>query len=692
MKDAKRYTVTAALPYANGPLHIGHLAGAYLPADIYARYLRLIGKDVVFICGSDEHGAPITIRAKQEGVSPQQIVDKYHAQMKHSFEKVGISFDIFHRTSSDIHHETAQEFFLELYNKGVFVEQETEQFYDEEFKQFLADRYVKGTCPKCSYPEAYGDQCESCGSTLNALDLIHPISVLSGKKPKLRKTKHWYLPLDKDQEWLKEWINNGMYKGKIHHDPKEWKKNVMGQVGSWLNDGLQARAITRDLEWGVSVPPQIPGAENKKLYVWLDAPIGYISATKQLALDGKIANWEQYWKDDDTALIHFIGKDNIVFHTIIFPSILNAKGGFNLPVNVPGNEFMNLEGDKISTSRNWAIWAHEFVDEHPEKIDEFRYVLCANIPETKDSEFTWVDFQTRVNSELVAAYGNFVNRIMVLNHKYFDGVVPPSSSEYKNISDDAMLVVKDARENIAGLIEQYKFRDALDALMLVARDANKFLTTYEPWKSIKSDEKEAKAVLHACTQIVANLGVLSQPFMPQAAAKVFDMLNIEASAWSDAGGLNLIPSGHQLGNPQLLFEKIDGDFVAAQREKLKLTKSQQTDKKYAPVKDEIQFDDFAKMDIRIGTIIEAKKVKKADRLLEIVVDLGFEKRTVISGIAEYFNAEDIIGKQVQVLVNLASRKMRGIESQGMILFAEDLEGKLHFVSPPHDLENGSEVA
>ena len=692
MKDAKRYTVTAALPYANGPLHIGHLAGAYLPADIYARYLRLIGKDVVFICGSDEHGAPITIRAKQEGVSPQQIVDKYHAQMKHSFEKVGISFDIFHRTSSDIHHETAQEFFLELYNKGVFVEQETEQFYDEEFKQFLADRYVKGTCPKCSYPEAYGDQCESCGSTLNALDLIHPISVLSGEKPKLRKTKHWYLPLDKDQEWLKEWINNGMYKGKIHHDPKEWKKNVLGQVGSWLNDGLQARAITRDLEWGVSVPPQIPGAENKKLYVWLDAPIGYISATKQLALDGKIDNWEQYWKDDDTALIHFIGKDNIVFHTIIFPSILNAKGGFNLPVNVPGNEFMNLEGDKISTSRNWAIWAHEFVDEHPEKIDEFRYVLCANIPETKDSEFTWADFQSRVNSELVAAYGNFVNRIMVLNHKYFDGVVPPSSSEYNQVCNDALLVVEGARENIAGLIEQYKFRDALDALMLVARDANKFLTTYEPWKSIKSDENEAKAVLHACTQIVANLAILSQPFMPQAAAKVFDMLNIEASAWSDAGRLNLIPAGHQLGNPKLLFEKIDEDFVDAQREKLKLTKSQQTDKKYAPVKDEIQFDDFAKMDIRIGTIIEAKKVKKADRLLEILVDLGFEKRTVISGIAEYFNAEDIIGKQVQVLVNLASRKMRGIESQGMILFAEDLEGKLHFVSPPHDLENGSEVA
>jgi|TARA_B110000483_G_scaffold152327_1_gene181175 methionyl-tRNA synthetase len=692
MKDAKRYTVTAALPYANGPLHIGHLAGAYLPADIYVRYLRLIGKDVVFICGSDEHGAPITIRAKQEGVSPQQIVDKYHAQMKHSFEKVGISFDIFHRTSSDIHHETAQEFFLELYNKGVFVEQETEQFYDEEFKQFLADRYVKGTCPKCSKPEAYGDQCESCGGTLNALDLIHPLSVLSGKKPILRKTKHWYLPLDKDQEWLKEWINNGIYKGKFHHDPKEWKKNVMGQVGSWLNDGLQARAITRDLEWGVSVPAQIPGAENKKLYVWLDAPIGYISATKQLALDGKIDNWEQYWKDDDTALIHFIGKDNIVFHTIIFPSILNAKGGFNLPVNVPGNEFMNLEGDKISTSRNWAIWAHEFVDEHPEKIDEFRYVLCANIPETKDSEFTWVDFQTRVNSELVAAYGNFVNRIMVLNHKYFDGVVPPSSSEYKNISDDAMLVVKDARENIAGLIEQYKFRDALDALMLVARDANKFLTTYEPWKSIKSDEKEAKAVLHACTQIVANLGVLSQPFMPQAAAKVFNMLNIEAGSWNDAGGLDLVKAGHQLGNTQLLFEKIDEDFVAAQKEKLELTKSQQTDKKYTPVKDEIQFDDFAKMDIRIGTIIEAKKVKKADRLLEILVDLGFEKRTVISGIAEYFNAEDIIGKQVQILVNLAPRKMRGIESQGMILFAEDLEGKLHFVSPPHDLENGSEVA
>jgi methionyl-tRNA synthetase len=692
MKNAKRFTVTAALPYANGPIHIGHLAGAYLPADIYVRYLRLLQKDVVFICGSDEHGAPITIRAKQEGVTPQEIVDKYHSQMKSTFDKLGISFDIFHRTSAPLHHETAQEFFLDLYNKGVFDEKETAQFYDEEYNQFLADRYIKGTCPKCAHLEAYGDQCENCGSTLNSLDLINPLSALSGKTPILRKTKHWYLPLDKDQEWLKEWIYNGNYKGQAHHDPSLWKKNVMGQVGSWLNDGLQPRAITRDLEWGVSVPSEVPGAENKKLYVWLDAPIGYISATKQLALDGKIDNWESYWKDEETALIHFIGKDNIVFHTIIFPSILNAKGGYNLPVNVPGNEFMNLEGDKISTSRNWAIWAHEFVESYPDKIDEFRYVLCANIPETKDSEFTWNDFQTRVNSELVAAFGNFVNRIMVLNKKYFNGFVPPLNKEYEQVESEALLVIKDAGTRMSGLIEQYKLREALDVLMLLARDANKFLTTYEPWKSIKTNEGEAKAVLNACTQIVANLGILAQPFMPNAAEKVFGMLNIEGPLWSDIGSLNIVNEGHELGEAQLLFEKIDEEFVNKQKEKLENCKNNLSTKKHTPVKDEIQFDDFGKMDIRIGTIIEAKKVKKADRLLEILVDMGFEKRTLVSGIAEHFQAEDIIGKQVQVLVNLAPRKMRGIESQGMILFAEDLEGKLHFVSPPHDLDNGSGVS
>lgn len=692
MKDAKRYTVTAALPYANGPLHIGHLAGAYLPADIFVRFLRLQGKDVVFICGSDEHGAPITIRAKQEGVTPQEIVDRYHEQMKHSFSKLDISFDIFHRTSAPLHHQTAQEFFLDLYQKGVFEEKKTEQFYDEEYKQFLADRYIKGECPHCHYAEAYGDQCENCGTTLNALDLINPKSVLSGKEPVKKETVHWYLPLNKDEAWLKEWIQKGIYQGKPHHDPKTWKKNVMGQVNSWLNDGLQPRAITRDLEWGVDVPSEVPGSANKKLYVWLDAPIGYISATKQLALDGKIDSWEKYWQNEDTHLIHFIGKDNIVFHTIIFPSILNAKGGYNLPVNVPGNEFMNLEGNKISTSKNWAIWAHEIAEAYPDKIDEFRYVLCANIPETKDSEFTWGDFQTRVNSELVATFGNFVNRIMVLNKKYFEGEVPPCKQDPK-IKDDAHAVIAQAKEQVAKCIEQYKFREALDVLMTVARDANKFLTNYEPWKSIKTNEEEAQTVLFYCTQIVANLGLITQPFMPQAANKIFAMLKQQNVQWADIGRLDLIPSGHHLGEATLLFEKIDDEFVAAQLAKLEETKKNTSNTtKYKPVKDEIQFDDFSKIDIRIGTITAAEKVKKADRLLALTVDLGFEQRTIVSGIAEHFSPEEVVGKQVQVLVNLAPRKMRGINSQGMILFAEDLEGKLHFVSPPEGLANGSEVA
>jgi methionyl-tRNA synthetase len=691
MKSAKRYTVTAALPYANGPIHIGHLAGAYLPSDIYVRYLRLKQKEVIFICGSDEHGAPITIRAKQEGISPQEIVDKYHNQMKETFAKLQISFDIFHRTSAPIHHETAQEFFLDLYNKGVFEEKETEQYYDDEFKQFLADRYIKGSCPKCANPEAYGDQCEKCGSTINPLELKNPISILSGKTPILKKTVHWYLPLDKDEAWLKEWIFNGNYKGLKHHDPSLWKKNVMGQVGGWLNDGLQARAITRDLEWGVDVPKEVPGSENKKLYVWLDAPIGYISATKQLALDGKIDNWEKYWKDEDSALIHFIGKDNIVFHTIIFPSILNAKGDYILPVNVPGNEFMNLEGDKISTSRNWAIWAHEFVTEFPNKIDEFRYVLCANIPETKDSEFTWDDFQTRVNSELVAAFGNFVNRILVLNDKYFENKVPEFSAEFSEVRAEAQAVVSNAKERMSSLIENYKFREALDVLMLVARDANKFLTAREPWKTIKVNEDESKAVLNMCTQIVANLGILTQPFMPGASSKIFKMLNMDVPVWDAIGSLDIIKSGHQLNENELLFEKVDEDFIAIQKEKLQKTKVEKSSK-YMPVKEEIQFEDFAKIDLRVGTIIEAKKVEKADRLLELLVDLGFEQRTIISGIAEHYKPEDIVGKQVQVLVNLAPRKMRGIESQGMILFAEDLEGKLHFVSPQDNLDNGSGVS
>jgi methionyl-tRNA synthetase len=697
MKSIKRYTVTAALPYANGPIHVGHLAGAFLPADIYVRYLRLQGKEVIFICGSDEHGAPITIRAKQEGVSPQEIVDKYHYQMKDTFQKLQISFDIFHRTSAPLHHETAQEFFLDLYKKGTFEEKESEQFYDETFQQFLADRYVKGTCPKCANEDAYGDQCEKCGSTLNPLDLKNPLSILSGKTPILKTTKHWYLPLQNDETWLKEWIFSGIYKGKKHHDPQTWKKNVMGQVGSWLNDGLQARAITRDLEWGVDVPKEIPGSENKKLYVWLDAPIGYISATKQLALDGKIDEWQKFWQDEETALIHFIGKDNIVFHTIIFPSILNAKGSYILPINVPGNEFMNLEGAKISTSRNWAIWAHEFMQDNPQHLDAFRYVLCANIPETKDSEFTWLDFQTRVNSELVAAFGNFVNRIMVLNQKFFEGKVPTLHSEYLYLLDEATPIVADAQEKMSELLEQFKFRDALDVLMQVARDANKFLTVKEPWKSYKTNQDEAASVLHICTQIVANLGILCQPFMPQAAENIFKILNLPMPLWSSIGSLNIVASGHVLGNNILLFEKIEDEFIAAQVAKLQESKVQQAPK-HKPMKESIQFEDFAKMDIRIGTITAAQKVEKADRLLQLTVDLGFETRTIISGIAEHFSVEEVLGKQVQVLVNLAPRKMRGIESQGMILFAEDAAGKLHFVVPnhakngSHSIENGSGVA
>jgi len=696
MLNKKRYTITAALPYANGPLHIGHIAGAYLPADIFVRYLRLRGKDVAFICGSDEHGAAITIKAKQEGISPQEIVDKYHVQMKETFGKLGVSFDIFHRTSLPLHHETAQEFFLDLYKKGVFEEIETEQYYDEKFEQFLADRYIKGTCPKCGHEDAYGDQCEKCGADLSPLELINPLSTLSGEKPTLKTTKHWYLPLNKDENWLKEWINEGTLHGKPHHDVKTWKKNVMGQVRSWLNDGLQPRAITRDLEWGVDVPSEIEGSEGKKLYVWMDAPIGYISATKQLALDGKIADWKDYWQSEDAALIHFIGKDNIVFHSIIFPAILKAKGNYNLPVNVPANEFLNLEGNKISTSRNWAVWAHEYADVFPEKIDELRYVLCANMPETKDAEFTWDDYKDRINNELVAAFGNFINRIAVLNQKFYEGKVSNDEGAFAAIENELKEVFGNSRDDIAQMIENYRFREALDTLMALARNANKFLTDKEPWKTVKTDEAQTKAVMYACTQIVGTLGILAQPFLPFTSAKIFAMLNIDTPNWDSACSLHLIPEGHTLGESSLLFNKIDDDFVNTQKEKLQETKNtkHQTPNTihYTPVKETIQFEDFAKIDLRIGTILEAQKVPKADRLLQFTVDLGFEKRTIISGVAEFFAPEECVGKQVQVLVNLAPRKMRGIESQGMILFAEDAEGKLHFVSPTNKLGEGSGVA
>ncbi|MGB1247535.1 MAG: methionine--tRNA ligase [Chitinophagales bacterium] len=699
MKTPKRYTITAALPYANGPLHIGHVAGAYLPADIYARYLRQRGKDVIFICGSDEHGAAITIRAKQEGITPKEIVDKYDGLINEAFQRLGVSFDIYHRTSSPLHHETAQDFFKDLYNKGVFVEKESEQYYDEEFNQFLADRYIKGTCPKCDSEGAYGDQCEKCGSDLSPMDLKNPISVLSGKPPTIRTTKHWFLPLNKDEEWLNEWINEGKLDGVPHHDASLWKKNVMGQVNSWLNEGLHPRAITRDLDWGVDVPQEIEGAEGKKLYVWLDAPIGYISATKQLAESGKIDNWEQYWKDEETALIHFIGKDNIVFHSIIFPSILKAKGDFILPQNVPANEFMNLEGDKISTSRNWAVWVHEFLQDNPEKVDELRYVLASNIPESKDSEFTWEDFQTRINSELVATLGNFVNRIFVLNQKYYDGVVSNDVNSFAGLEAEVQAVFSDKKGKIETLIEQYRFREALEVYMSIARAANKFLTDYEPWKLVKTDEAKTKAVLFACTQIVATLGILAEPFLPNTSQKVKRLLNVEEWDWDDACTLDIVEVGHHLGEAQLLFQKIDAEFVAAQITKLEASKvaNESNDAKeekpsFAPIKEEIQFDDFAKMDIRIGTITEAQKVKKADRLLQLTVDMGFEVRTIISGIAEHFAPEDVVDMQVPVLCNLAPRKMRGVLSQGMILFAENSEGKLIFVSPKEAMENGGGVA
>jgi methionyl-tRNA synthetase len=703
MNTPKRYMITAALPYANGPLHIGHVAGAYIPSDIYVKYLRLKGKDVCFVCGTDEHGAAITLRAKQENITPQEIVDKYHNTIKTAFEKMNIDFDIFHRTSAKIHHETASEFFLDLYNKDVFVEKTTEQYYDEEFNQFLADRYIKGTCPKCANEEAYGDQCEKCGSTLSPLELVNPLSTLSGKTPSLKSTTHWFLPLDKDQEWLEKWIYEGLLDGKQHHDPKTWKKNVVGQIKSWLQDGLRPRAITRDLDWGVDVPQSIKGSEGKKLYVWLDAPIGYISATKQLAKDGKIDSWEKYWQDEDTELIHFLGKDNIVFHSIIFPSILKAKGNYILPKNVPANEFMNLEGDKISTSKDWAVWVHEYVDAFPDKIDEMRYVLTANSPESKDSEFTWEDFQRRVNTELVATLGNFVNRIAVLTHKYYDGVLVNDETAYSNISEDlnAVFLTLDGnavKEEIDSLIENFKFREALDLIMLVARNANKFLTEKEPWKTIKTDEALTKAVLFGSAQIVASLGIMMQPFLPNTAKKIFSLLNMENTSWEEIANTHLLPEGHQINKAALLFSKIEDDFVAAQKEKLVAAKKAkemenvvEEVKEFTPIKPEIQFDDFTKIDIRIGTILTAEKVKKADRLYHFTVDMGFETRSIVSGVAQHFELEDCIGKQVQVIVNLAPRVMKKIESQGMILFAEDSKGKLHFVSSDN-IEAGSEVA
>ncbi|MBL1232020.1 MAG: methionine--tRNA ligase [Flavobacteriales bacterium] len=679
MSKTKRYTITAALPYANGPLHLGHIAGAYLPADIYVRYLKSQRHDVAFICGSDEHGAAITLRAKKEGKTPQQIVDENHQIIKKAFTDFGIDFSIYHRTSSPIHHETAAGFFKDLNDKNAFTQETSEQFYDEKEQQFLADRYIIGTCPKCNYDNAYGDQCEKCGSTLSPTDLINPKSAISGNTPILKETSHWYLPMNKHEDWLRKWLEEGKLDNQFHHDPKLWKKNVLGQCKSWIDNGLQARSITRDLDWGVKVP--IEGAEGKVLYVWFDAPIGYISATKAWAeQNGK--NWEDYWKKEDTELIHFIGKDNIVFHAIIFPIILKAHGDYILPTNVPANEFLNLEGDKISTSRNWAVWLHEYLADFPGRQDELRYVLTSIAPETKDSEFTWKDYQARVNNELVAIFGNFVNRTVVLTHKYFNGLTPLLNN-CDEIDNEVLAAIPKAKAKVNELITQFKFRDAQTEAMTLARIGNKYLADTEPWKLIKTDEERVKTILNISLQICDALSDIFLPFLPQTCCNLKNILNLKSD--------ETISTQHQIGEATLLFQKIEDDLIEAQIKKLKESNKKQSNPKANPMKDEITFDDFTKMDIRTGTILTAEKHPDADKLLKMTVDTGIDVRTIVSGIAEHYAPEEIIGKQVSVLINLAPRKIRGIVSQGMILMAEDNEGNLAFVSPEKTLDNGGEI-
>jgi len=680
-KKFKRYTVTSALPYANGPIHIGHLAGVYIPADIYVRYLRSKGEDVIFIGGSDEHGVPITITARKQGVSPQEIVDKYHKIIKNSFKEFGISFDVYSRTSAKIHHETASDIFTNLYNKGEFIEKISSQYYDEENKQFLADRYITGTCPHCGYEKAYGDQCENCGTSLNATDLINPKSALSGNVPVLKETRHWFLPLDKYEPWLREWIVEG--------HKNDWKPNVYGQCKSWIDLGLQPRAVTRDLDWGVKVP--IESAKGKVLYVWFDAPIGYISATKEWA-EEKGKDWEIYWKNDESKLVHFIGKDNIVFHCIIFPSILKKEGSYILPENVPANEFLNLENDKISTSRNWAVWLHEYLNDFPDKQDVLRYVLCSNAPETKDNDFTWKDFQAKNNSELLAIFGNFVNRTLVLTQKYFEGKVPPLT-EINDLDKKVIEEIKTFPEKIGKSLENYRFREALAEMMNLARLGNKYLTESEPWKIIKTDEERVKTILNISLQICANLSILSEPFLPFTAKKLTQMLNIEAFKWCEAGRTDFFAVNHQLNKPEFLFEKIEDKEIEKQVQKLLDTKkaNEAENKIITPFSENIEFDDFSKIDIRTGTILEAEKVAKTKKLLKLLVDTGLDKRIIVSGIAEFYKPEEIIGQKVSVLVNLEPKKLRGIESQGMILMAEDSDGSLCFVSPTKDFSNGSEI-
>ena len=673
----KRYLITAALPYANGPLHIGHLAGVYVPADVYVRYLKECGRDVIWICGSDEHGVPITIRAQKEGCTPQQVVDKYHAIIKKSFEDFGIEFSIYSRTSNPTHYKTAQEFFLKLYEQGVFIEQESDQYYDPEVGQFLADRYITGTCPHCQNPNAYGDQCERCGTSLNATDLINPKSAISGAKPVLKKTKHWYLPLDKYQHFLEEWI--------LKEHP-EWKTNVVGQCRSWFDAGLHPRAVSRDLPWGVPVP--LPNSEGKVLYVWFDAPIGYISATKELTPD-----WETYWKSPDTKMVHFIGKDNIVFHCIVFPSMLHAHGEFILPDNVPANEFLNLEGEKLSTSRNWAVWLHEYLEDFPGKQDALRYALMANLPETKDNDFTWKDFQSRNNSELVGILGNFFNRAIVLTEKYFDGAVPQKGALDAEEVEYLEQIVKQ-REAICEALENYRFRDALKEYMQLARLGNKYLADREPWKVIKSDKERVASIVYVSLQLAAALSVLGRPFLPFAAKKMTQMLQLPEIHWADLS-TELLPSGHKLGKAELLFERIEDAAIEAQIERLRKNaeaNAQQQNATVAPAKDDITFEQFEALDLRIGTVLEAERIPKTQKLLKLLVDTGIDKRIIVSGIAEYFTPETIIGKQVTVIVNLAPRKIKGVESHGMLLFAQSGDGVLHIMHPEGGAENGSKIS
>ena len=677
-KNYKRTLITAALPYANGPVHIGHLAGVYIPADIYARYLRLKGQEVLFVCGSDEHGVPIAIRAQKEGVTPQDIVDRYHSIIRDSFARFGMTFDIYSRTTSPTHREHASAFFRTLYDKGAFIEEETEQYYDPEARQFLADRYIVGTCPRCQNEHAYGDQCESCGSTLNPTDLIHPHSAISGATPILKKTKHWYLPLDQYEPFLREWILE---------QHKEWKSNVYGQCRSWLDGGLQPRAVSRDLDWGIPVP--VEGAEGKVLYVWFDAPIGYISNTKELLPD----SWETWWKDEDTRLLHFIGKDNIVFHCIVFPAMLRAEGSYILPENVPANEFLNLEGNKISTSRNWAVWLNEYLDELPDKQDVLRYVLTANAPETKDNDFTWKDYQARNNNELVAVFGNFVNRALVLTSKYFEGHVPALGS-LTDLDRETLSELSSVRGAIERELDSFHFREALKEAMNLARLGNKYLADTEPWKLAKTDLPRVATILNISLQITANLTIAFAPFLPMSSERLCQMLQIDLPSWDDLGRADLLPVGHALGEPHLLFEKIEDEVIEAQVQKLLETKAQNeaAEAKTPPVADPIAFEDFQKLDIRVGTVLECTKVPKADKLLQFRLDDGLGGRTIISGLAEHYAPEELVGKQVCFIANLPPRKLRGIESEGMILSALDAEtGRLRVISPEQGVTPGSEV-